>query len=162
MVKLPRLHRHAATSWRPGDRVASWPLLVVASTQRPHVCASRPRRRAQVRDLSAAPFVKRELALIKVRCDAGQRRELTDLAAIFHGSICDVSLGTVTLEMQGKETKMAALQGLLAPYGARAAPPLLPCACMSDEGPMCANISMTGCWRKGLACICASCPSKAI
>jgi hypothetical protein len=126
------------------------------------VCASRPRRRAQVRDLSAAPFVKRELALIKVRCDAGQRRELTDLAAIFHGSICDVSLGTVTLEMQGKETKMAALQGLLAPYGARAAPPLLPCACMSDEGPMCANISMTGCWRKGLACICASCPSKAI
>ncbi len=82
--------------------------------------------RAQVRDLSAAPFVKRELALIKVRCDAAQRRELTDLAAIFHGSICDVSLATVTLEMQGKETKMAALQGLLAPYGAGAAPSLLP------------------------------------
>jgi len=71
----------------------------------------------QVTDLSAAPFVKRELALIKVRCDASQRRELSDLAAIFHGSICDVSLTTVTLEMQGKETKMAALQGLLAPYG---------------------------------------------
>ncbi|KAK9833459.1 hypothetical protein WJX81_007169 [Elliptochloris bilobata] len=71
----------------------------------------------KVTDLSAAPFVKRELALIKVRCEAAQRRELSDLAAIFHGTICDVSLSTVTLEMQGKETKIGALQGLLAPYG---------------------------------------------
>lgn len=68
-------------------------------------------------DLTTEPFVKRELALIKVRCEAGQRRELSDLAAIFHGTICDVSLATVTLEMQGKETKIGALQGLLAPYG---------------------------------------------
>ena len=73
---------------------------------------------AQVTDLTSEPFVKRELALIKVRCEAGQRREVSDLAAIFHGTICDVSLGTVTLEMQGKETKIGALQGLLAPYGA--------------------------------------------
>ena len=69
-------------------------------------------------DLTSEPFVKRELALIKVRCEAGQRRELSDLAAIFHGTICDVSLSTVTMEMQGKETKIGALQGLLAPYGA--------------------------------------------
>ena len=62
--------------------------------------------------------MKRELALVKVRCEAAQRRELSDLAAIFHGTICDVSLSTVTLEMQGKETKIGALQGLLAPYGA--------------------------------------------
>ena len=82
----------------------------------------------QVTDLSAAPFVKRELALIKVRCDASQRRELSDLAAIFHGSICDVSLTTVTLEMQGKETKMAALQGLLEPYG-------MPNPCPRYAGP---------------------------
>ena len=76
------------------------------------------RARRQVTDLTAEPFVKRELALVKVRCEAAQRRELSDLAAIFHGTICDVSLSTVTLEMQGKETKIGALQGLLAPYGA--------------------------------------------
>jgi acetolactate synthase small subunit len=74
-------------------------------------------RRAQVHDLSDRPFVARELMLIKVRCGAGQRRELSDLADIFHGSVCDVSLGTITLEIQGKEDKMHALQGLLEPYG---------------------------------------------
>ena len=38
--------------------------------------------------------------LCQVRCTAAQRRELSDLAEIFHGSICDVSLETVTLELQ--------------------------------------------------------------
>lgn len=54
----------------------------------------------------------------QVRCPAAQRRELSDLAEIFHGTVCDVSLGTITLEIQGKEDKMHALQGLLEPYGA--------------------------------------------
>jgi hypothetical protein len=71
----------------------------------------------QVTDLSAKPFVARELMLIKVRCNAAQRRELSDLADIFHGTVCDVSLTTITLELQGKEDKMHALQGLLEPYG---------------------------------------------
>ena len=60
--------------------------------------------------------------LIKVRCNASQRRELSDLADIFHGTVCDVSLTTITLELQGKEDKMHALQGLLEPYGKPAAP----------------------------------------
>ena len=62
--------------------------------------------------------------LVKVRCNAAQRRELHDLATIFHGTVCDVSLNTITLEMQGKEKKMHALQGLLAPYGASCRTPL--------------------------------------
>ena len=71
----------------------------------------------QVKDLSSKPYVARELMLIKVRCNAAQRRELSDLADIFHGTVCDVSLTTITLELQGKEDKMHALQGLLEPYG---------------------------------------------
>ncbi|KAK9906747.1 hypothetical protein WJX75_007311 [Coccomyxa subellipsoidea] len=71
----------------------------------------------QVKDLSAKPYVARELMLIKVRCPASLRRELSDLANIFHGTVCDVSLDTITLEIQGKEDKMHALQGLLEPYG---------------------------------------------
>ena len=69
---------------------------------------------AQVKDLSSRPYAARELMLIKVRCGAPQRRELSDLADIFHGTVCDVSLTTITLELQGKEDKM---QGLLEPYG---------------------------------------------
>ena len=72
---------------------------------------------AQVKDLSSRPYAARELMLIKVRCAAPQRRELSDLADIFHGTVCDVSLTTITLELQGKEDKMHALQGLLEPYG---------------------------------------------
>ena len=71
----------------------------------------------QVKDLSQKPYVARELMLIKVRCSADRRRELSDLANIFHGNVCDVSLNTITLEIQGKEDKMHALQGLLEPYG---------------------------------------------
>ena len=79
-----------------------------------------------------------------MQCTAAQRRELSDLAEIFHGTICDVSLDTVTLELQvsyatissahlsciglftcmrcaclrqGKEQKMTAIQTLLQPYG---------------------------------------------
>ena len=68
-------------------------------------------------DLSNVPSTSRELILVKVRCTASQRGELRDLAQIFHGNICDVSLTTVTVEMQGKEDKMQALQRLLKPYG---------------------------------------------
>lgn len=71
----------------------------------------------QVTDLSDVPATSRELMLVKVRCNASQRGELRDLAQIFHGNICDVSLTTVTLELQGKEDKMQALQKLLKPYG---------------------------------------------
>ena len=74
-----------------------------------------------MKDLSSKPYVARELMLIKVRCNASQRRELSDLADIFHGTVCDVSLTTITLELQGKEDKMHALQGLLEPYGKSAA-----------------------------------------
>lgn len=81
----------------------------------------------QVTDLSAKPFVARELMLIKVRCNAAQRRELSDLADIFHGTVCDVSLTTITLELQGKEDKMHALQGLLEPYGENLLHPLQRC-----------------------------------
>lgn len=71
----------------------------------------------QVTDLSDVPYASRELMLIKVKCSASQRGEMRDLAQIFHGNICDVSLHTVTLEVQGKEKKMQAIQKLLKPYG---------------------------------------------
>lgn len=79
--------------------------------------AQQSRSVLQVSDLSAVPFSSRELMLVKVKCNAAQRFELTNLAEIFHGNVCDVSLTTMTLEIQGKEDKMQAVQTLLAPYG---------------------------------------------
>ncbi|KDD76489.1 hypothetical protein H632_c209p2, partial [Helicosporidium sp. ATCC 50920] len=72
---------------------------------------------ARVTNLSAGPLVARELMLIKVGARADQRAELLSLAQIFHGSVCDVALDSVTLQVTGKEDKMRALQGLLRPYG---------------------------------------------
>ncbi|KAL6761389.1 small subunit of acetolactate synthase [Haematococcus lacustris] len=70
-----------------------------------------------VTNLTPMPFVNRELMLVKVRCGASQRGELRDLAAIFRADILDISPGTLTLEILGKEDKMKALTDLLEPYG---------------------------------------------
>lgn len=70
-----------------------------------------------VEDLSEIPYVSRELMLVKVRAPAEARRRLTDLAAIFRGSVCDVSAQTLTIELVGKEDKMRALLALLEPFG---------------------------------------------
>ncbi|KAG2430335.1 hypothetical protein HYH02_013812 [Chlamydomonas schloesseri] len=70
-----------------------------------------------ITDLTDIPFVNRELMLVKVRCSAGQRGELHDLATIFRGSVLDVSPGCMTIEVLGKEDKMKAFTDLLEPYG---------------------------------------------
>lgn len=71
----------------------------------------------RVEDLSTAPVVARELMLVKVAASPADRRPLADLAAIFRGTICDVSATTLTIELVGREAKMRALQALLEPYG---------------------------------------------
>jgi acetolactate synthase I/III small subunit len=72
---------------------------------------------SRVEDLSEIPYVSRELMLVKVRAPTEARRRLTDLAAIFRGSVCDVSAQTLTIELVGKEDKMRALLALLEPFG---------------------------------------------
>lgn len=54
----------------------------------------------------------------QVRCTASQRGELRDLVQIFRLGVIDVSHTTMTLEVQGREDKMAAITDLLEPYGA--------------------------------------------
>jgi acetolactate synthase-1/3 small subunit len=68
-------------------------------------------------DITAKPYVARELMLVKVRCTAAQRGELRDLSQIFRMSVIDVGPGTMTLEAQGREDKMRAIIDLLEPYG---------------------------------------------
>lgn len=67
--------------------------------------------------LNGVPAIVRELMLVKVAARPAQRSELHALATIFHGSVCDLSLETLTIAVVGTEDKMAALLELLQPYG---------------------------------------------
>jgi acetolactate synthase-1/3 small subunit len=68
-------------------------------------------------DITAVPFVERELMLVKVAADASQRSELLDLAAVFRAKVSDISGDTLTVEVTGDCEKLAQLQALLTPYG---------------------------------------------
>ncbi len=97
-----------------------------------------------VTDLSDLPFITRELMLIKCRCRPSERKELIDLAEIFHGNICDVSRTTITLEVQGKEMKMRAVQDLLEPYGKLTQPgPAAKCHASCCQHVKCASQTPT-------------------
>lgn len=97
-----------------------------------------------VTDLSDLPFITRELMLIKCRCKPSERKELIDLAEIFHGNICDVSRTTITLEVQGKEMKMRAVQDLLEPYGKLTQPgPAAKCHASCCQHVKCASQTPT-------------------
>jgi len=70
----------------------------------------------KVQDLTDSPYVSRELMLIKCKCTLKQRREIIDLSEIFRSNICDISEGSVTVEIEGSLDKMAAFQDMLQPY----------------------------------------------
>lgn len=72
---------------------------------------------AKVTDLTVTPHVLRELMLIKVTCLPENRGELLNLAQIFRGAVCDISVGTLTMEVTGKGDKLRAVKDILAPYG---------------------------------------------
>lgn len=61
--------------------------------------------------------VERELALIKVRVDAGRRAEVLEVVEIFRAKVIDVDPGALVIEASGTSEKILALQELLAPYG---------------------------------------------
>jgi len=72
---------------------------------------------AEVSDVTHLPTVERDLALIRVRCAAGQRSELNELAQIFRGRIVDVATDSVVVEVTGDLEKVDGLLDLLRPRG---------------------------------------------
>ena len=67
-----------------------------------------------VRLLSSESSLKRELVMIKVKADAGDKRnELMQIANIFRASIIDVSLGALTIAIIGDEQKIQGLVNIL-------------------------------------------------
>ncbi|MDD2720377.1 MAG: acetolactate synthase small subunit [Gallionella sp.] len=59
-----------------------------------------------VMDLSEGEHIERELMLVKVRAEGGDREELKRLTDIFRGRILDVSAHTYTIELTGARVKL--------------------------------------------------------
>jgi acetolactate synthase I/III small subunit len=72
---------------------------------------------AEVQDVTHLPTVDRDLALIRVRCSAGERSQIADLIAIFRARIVDVAQDSVIVEVTGDSQKVGGLVDLLRPRG---------------------------------------------
>ncbi|MBR0308071.1 MAG: acetolactate synthase small subunit [Mogibacterium sp.] len=67
-----------------------------------------------VKWLNAENSLYRELMLIKVRADGGEKRnDVIQLANIFRAQIIDVSLETLTLALTGDSEKLKAIENIL-------------------------------------------------
>lgn len=71
----------------------------------------------EANDLSHAPVVRRELALIKVQVDVSGRPALLKEAEIFRARVVDASPSAYTLEVTGDTEKLEAFIELVRSYG---------------------------------------------
>ncbi|MFW6158647.1 MAG: acetolactate synthase small subunit [Planctomycetota bacterium] len=71
----------------------------------------------KVQDLSQAPYVERDLMLIKVSTPSGRRGEIIDLVDIFRGKVVDISPKDMVIELSGPEAKIEAFISVCRPYG---------------------------------------------
>ncbi len=71
----------------------------------------------KLRDMTGKAAVKREMALICVKADSGNRREIQRLAETFRAKIVDTGASHYILEVTGRQDKIDALIELLRPIG---------------------------------------------
>ncbi|MBI9114503.1 acetolactate synthase small subunit [Sanguibacter suaedae] len=70
-------------------------------------------------ELDPAAAVQRELMLVKVRADLGNRTHVLEVVQLFRAHVVDVVPDAVTIEATGNPEKLAALLGALEPFGIR-------------------------------------------
>jgi len=63
--------------------------------------------------------IRRELQVIKVRCEAATRAEILDIVQLFKAKTVDVTPDTITMVVTGNPDKLESLLAVLAPYGIR-------------------------------------------
>jgi acetolactate synthase-1/3 small subunit len=71
----------------------------------------------KVRDFKGAAYVERDLCLVTVAAEPGQRSEVIEIVNLFRGRVVDVGKTSVMIEIAGTEEKIEALIELLKPYG---------------------------------------------
>jgi acetolactate synthase-1/3 small subunit len=70
----------------------------------------------QVKDVTNAPCVERELMLIKIEASQKIRPEIVEIAQIFRAKIVDISDMSIMLEITGDPGKVVVIQELLKKY----------------------------------------------
>lgn len=70
----------------------------------------------EVKDITSAPCVERELMLIKVEASLVVRSQIIEIVQIFRSKIVDISDNSVTIEVTGDPGKILTIQHLLEPY----------------------------------------------
>ncbi|MBN1459017.1 MAG: acetolactate synthase small subunit [Armatimonadetes bacterium] len=73
----------------------------------------------RVLDHQEEDVVNRELALIKVDAEPGERAEIMQIVSIFRANIVDIAEKTFIIEVTGSADKVDALEKLLEKYGIR-------------------------------------------
>ena len=71
----------------------------------------------KVIDLTSEQFIERELLLIKVNGNSGNRSEIIQIVDIFRANIVDMSLNAFTIQVTGDEEKISAIIAMLKPFG---------------------------------------------
>ena len=72
----------------------------------------------KVVDVSSQDFVERDLMLIRVKAEDGDRRsEIRELTEIFRGRIVDVGADQIMVEISGRENKIQAFIERMRPFG---------------------------------------------
>jgi acetolactate synthase-1/3 small subunit len=70
-----------------------------------------------VQDVTDAPCVIRETALIKVMADATQRGQIMDVSEMYRARIVDVATETLIVEVTGEPNKIESFLDVLYPFG---------------------------------------------
>lgn len=71
----------------------------------------------RVQDISDAPSVMRELALIKVKASTQERASVLQIADVFRARTVDVAPESLVLEITGTHDKIDGLVAVLEPFG---------------------------------------------
>jgi acetolactate synthase-1/3 small subunit len=71
----------------------------------------------KVIDVSANPMVSRELALLKISAEPGERPEVFGIVETFRASVVDISPTTLIVQVVGDTEKIDAMVELMKPYG---------------------------------------------
>jgi acetolactate synthase-1/3 small subunit len=71
----------------------------------------------RVDDISTAPSIVRDLALIKVTAAGEERTHVMQLVDVYRGRVVDVSPDSLVIEATGTEDKIDSLLEVLRPYG---------------------------------------------
>jgi acetolactate synthase-1/3 small subunit len=71
----------------------------------------------RVDDVTAAPAVARDLALVKVAADSSARAQVMQLVDVFRARIVDVANDSLIVEITGTEDKLEGLIEVLRPFG---------------------------------------------